>query len=381
MLRKMSFFLMLMCCSLSFAQSYYYICKDRNYKKVEITEGLDLSAIDWNEIDSLTFSEPQFPPIITDGDTVAITYSGSSVSVEIPQKYIDVVSASVSGANVTLNSSASDTEIIYKLTGASTDGSFTFFGSYKSTFVLSGVSLTSTTGAAIDIECGKRIAIELAPGTVNTLCDSPSGSQKACLYTKGHIEFSKGGTLSVCGKANHAISSKEYILVKKTVGNITVSESANDGIHAGQYFKMNGGNVEIQSGVLGDGIQAEATKDSSDELNGQMIIAGGILTIDIQGDYTKCLKADSLFTITDGTLQLTHTGNSGVKPSGDDKQSAGQPSYKLYVSVPTASVVGGAEAPEDQAVGEEELQPTTGIRTRYICTHPTAHSLPPLLTK
>ena len=322
------------------AQSYYYICKDKTYQKIEIEEGLNL-PLEWSDIDSITFSVPQFPidPVVTDGDTVKIEYSESGAVVSIPEKYLEMVTASSIGGNVVINSSASDNEIIYSLSGTSESGSLLFYGSYKATFVLNGLSLTSTTGAAIDIECGKRIAIELAEGTDNYLADSADGEQKACLYIKGHTEFSKGGTLTVAGHTKHAISSKEYVLVKKSIGKIIVTEAEGDGIHAGQYFKMNGGVVDIQKGVKGDGIQAETTKDETDEMNGQMIIGGGTLNIALSSDYMKCLKSDSLMTITDGDITLTTSGKSGEKPSEDQPEET--VSYKLYVSVPTTTGGGG----------------------------------------
>ena len=325
------------------AQTYYYVCKDRAFQKVEITDGAALPA-DWTDIDSVTFSEPQFPsePILTDGDTVDIIYNSLSASVMIPEKYKDLVTASISGADVTLNSSAADEEIVYRLSGTSSSASFLFYGSYKATFVLAGVNITSSSSAAMNIQCGKRIAIELAEGTDNYLTDAAGGDQKACLYVKGHTEFSKGGTLTVSGKTKHAISSKEYVLVKKTVGKICLAEALGDGIHAGQYFKMNGGEVEIQNAVMGDGIQAEVTNDETDEQNGQMIIQGGTITINIKGDYSKCLKADSLFTMTDGVLNLTNAGKSGEKPADEGEgQTSDEPTYKLYVSVPTSQGGGG----------------------------------------
>lgn len=333
---------LLVLCNETTAQNYYYICKDRSYQTVEIDNGMEL-PLDWTDIDSITFSVPQFPvvPTPTDGDTVRITYSGSSVSVAIPDKYAGLVTSSGTGGDLVINSTASDEEIIYKLTGTSTSGSLTFYGSYKATFVLDNLNLTSTSGAAMNILCGKRIAIELAEGSSNSLTDASDGEQKACLYVKGHTEFSKGGSLTVTGNSKHAISSKEYILIKKTIGTITVNSAVKDGIHAGQYFKMNGGKLNILNGVGEDGIQAEVTDNSEDECNGQIIIEGGELNVNLKSDYSKCLKADSLCTVVDGVMTLTQAGKSGYKPDEEEEEEEAAASYMVYVSVPATSGGGG----------------------------------------
>ena len=167
-----------------------------------------------------------------------------------------------------------------------------------------GVELTNPSGEALDIECGKRINLELAQGMINTLCDGESGNQKAALYCKGHLEISKGGQLTVTGKKKHAIASKEYTEIKKTCGNIIIDSALGDGIHAGQYFQMNGGAVNI-SGVTGDGIQAEATTNITDENNGQLIVKGGTLDISFTGNDVSALKCDSLLTVSSGKITIT----------------------------------------------------------------------------
>ena len=325
------------------AQVYYYICKDTTYQRVEINDRLELPT-QWDDIDSITFAVPQFPvtPIETDGDTVTIKWSASGTEVGIPVQYKDCITITAQSGAVVVNNTNTDSEIVFRLSGSGT-GSLTYYGSYKTTLVLDGLNLVSASGAAMNIQCGKRIAIELAEGTENTLTDAAGGGQKACLYVKGHTEFSKGGTLTINGNEKHGIGSKEYVLVKKTIGKITVKSAPGDGIHAGQYFKMNGGEVAIENGVLGDGIQAEATDDETDEQNGQMMLNGGVLSIDIKGDYMKCLKCDSLMTISDGEFTLKTSGASGVKPEEEDDPipTPEGPSYKLYVSVSTKTGSGG----------------------------------------
>ena len=126
--------------------------------------------------------------------TFTVIYKGATASVVNPF-LLDGVTAEVAGADVTVNNGNVSTEYYFTLSGETADGSFLYNGAYKATFVLDGVSITSANGAAIDIECGKRIAVELKKGTVSTLIDCYGGNQKAALYCKGHLEIDKAGTL------------------------------------------------------------------------------------------------------------------------------------------------------------------------------------------
>lgn len=274
-----------------------------------------------NDIDSITFTQPAEAIVVT--DTVYIAFCGQTATVS-PQK-VEGITAEVDGATVTLTNENTDREMTFVLSGESNAGSFTYNGTHKACIQLAGVSLQSISGAALNIQCGKRIALELPDGTDNFLTDATDDfGQKAALYCKGHLEVSKGGTLSVKGNVKHAISAKEYILMKNSAGHITVTGAANDGIHAGQYFKMNGGTICIRD-VKGDGIQAETIQDDNDD-NGQIILHGGTLDIAVTEKDVAAIKSDSLITITDGNI-IIHTtgdGDKGLKSKTDISISGGQ---------------------------------------------------------
>lgn len=256
---------------------------------------------------------------------VKVVYSGSSAQVTIPAALAADVTAQVSGAHVVLTNNNVSNEMEFVLSGTSTDGSFTYNGQYKTTLVLNGLTLTSGQGAALDIQCGKRIGIVLQDGTTNTLSDYAQGTQKACLNCKGHIEFEGGGTLNVTGNLSHAIKSKEYLQLKKSTGTINILSAVGDAIHTGQYYQQNGGTVNITSTTLGDGIQTEylmldddVTPDPDEEFNGQIFIKGGNLNIEVSHEDCKAIKADDLITISGGTFQITASGNGsrGIQTDG-----------------------------------------------------------------
>ena len=237
--------------------------------------------------------------------TIDVKWNGSNATVTIPTGITDV-KATVEGANVSLTSTTTSTEYTYRLSGASSDGSFTLYGDNKLTLLFDGLQFTNSHGgAAVDIECGKRIAVELVAGTVNTLADK-SGKQKGALYFSGHPEFEGGGTLNVTGRVKHAICAKEYIALKPSTGIINILGAVSDGIHCGKgkannennYFLMRGGNVSIMN-VEGDGI------DSDDY--GTINIEGGGISINVPDGATG-LKADSTVTVSGGMVNIAAGG-------------------------------------------------------------------------
>lgn len=240
-----------------------------------------------------------------EGDVIKVVFDGSSATVNIPTTAS--VTSAVDGGYVTLRSTTANEEYVYDISGSTTDGGLTINGSYKLTLQLNGVSIVSNKGAAIDVECGKRIAVVLMEGTENILIDKAAGTQKAAFYTTGHPEFSGSGTLNVTGNTKHAICSKEYLQIKKTVGTINVLSAVSDGIHCGEgkvksehnYFQMNGGTLNI-SNVGSDCI------DSDDY--GTVLIKGGTLNLIVSGEDADGIKADSLLQIINGEININVTG-------------------------------------------------------------------------
>lgn len=267
---------------------------------------------------------------VTDNQ-VGVVYSGTSAAVTVAGNVAQYITASVSGAHVNIEQSTDlAQEITYKLSGTSTDGEFYMSGSYKATLELNGLTLTNSTpvssGAAIHIQNGKRINIKVVEGTTNTLTDAASGSQKGCLYVKGHAEFKQKGTLNVYGNVKHAIKAGEYITVKNAT--INVKSAAGDGINCAQFFAMESGKVSI-SGTSDDGIQCDLegtestgeTTDHEDEDSGNIYITGGTLTIDVTATAAKGIKCEGDMQISGGSITVTTSG-SGEWDSTDQETKA-----------------------------------------------------------
>lgn len=258
--------------------------------------------------------ESEYIPTSDDleNNTVEVYYRGEEAAVVAAANINDYVSATVNGAHISLvqSSEVDETigEITYILKGNSADGGLVLEGAYKSTVMLNGLDLTNKSGAAIDIENGKRIKLKVADGTVNRLADGADGTQKASLYCKGHLEFSGAGSLHITGNKAHAIGAKEYIEIKKS--EIIVTKAVKDGINCNQYFLMESGTVNI-SGTGDDGIQVsyKDDMDRDEEDTGTLMVEGGSLVISVTADAAKALKADHDIVITDGTIEAKVSGN------------------------------------------------------------------------
>lgn len=261
---------------------------------------------DMNAIDSISIVK-----------TTYIQWNGNGANVNIPDAAKKYVNVSVTDGNVVITNTNVTEEMEFVLSGESSNGSLTYNGAYKCKFHLNGVKLTSKTGAAIDIQCGKRIDLILADGTQNTLTDAANGNQKAALYCKGHMEIDGNGSLTVSGNSKHGIATKEYLILKKGCGTIDIANAASDAMHVGQYFQMNGGTVTINENTAADGIQVDATSDATDANNGQVMIKGGTIQATIAHEDCKGIKTSGAeegqaggdISITGGNITIMASGN------------------------------------------------------------------------
>lgn len=260
-------------------------------------------------------------------NVVSIVYGASSATVSIAGNVAQYVTPTISGAHVTINQSnteaVNDDEITYQLSGTTSNGSLTLGGSYKCTIALAGVTLANPNGAAITVTNSKRIQLSAKSGTVNTLTDGASGSQKACVYSKGQLQLQGNGTLNVVGNTKHGIKSASYISVKNLTLNIT--STVGDGISCEEYMEIKSGTITL-SGIGDDGIQCDLggttstgiTTDHEDEDTGNIYISGGTLNVTTTAAASKGLKADGDLYITGGVINATTTGG-GAWDSDDMK--------------------------------------------------------------
>jgi hypothetical protein len=328
----------------------------------------DLSTVSFpvSEIDSITFGADK-----PETDVIKINFSGNSVSIDNPYAYYGV-SITTDNNDVIVNSSVTDVELKYEVSGTTTDGSVKFYSTYKFCLVLNGANITNPTGSAINIQSGKKITVLLSDGTTNTLADGKnygsSGTEdmKSTLFSEGQLNFEGNGTLYVQGNYKHGICSDDYIRVKS--GNIIVTGAVKDGIHANDYFRMDGGTLNITASS--DGIECEegyiqindgnvtvnsgddavcasykgsdASIVSSVEINGgtlnlvtnnqkgsgikskisSVTVNGGTLNVEVLGIASKALSSGGNMTIVNGNITLKTSGNAYYDTEELDTSSA-----------------------------------------------------------
>ena len=263
---------------------------------------------------------------------VTVVYDGDTATVSMPDSLNQYLTVTQQGAHVSIAQSSNlASEITYNLSGSSSDGGFYMSGSYKATVELNGLTLANTSavysGAAVHIQNGKRINVKVVTGTTNTLVDAATGSQKGCLYVKGHAEFKQQGTLNVVGNVKHAIKAGEYISLKNATLNIT--SAVGDGISCNQFFLMQSGTVNI-SGTDDDGIQCDLegdtataiTEDHEDEDSGNIYIEGGTININCAAIAAKGIKAaGDIFISGEPVIDITTSGN-GTWDADDEETKA-----------------------------------------------------------
>lgn len=280
---------------------------------MEYSDGGKTLTVDEFQIDLTKFTRMEVVDYIVDDNTVEINYKGDSATVTIAGNIASYITASFNGAHVTLTQSEevgdNTGEILYILKGESSDGSFVLDGKYKCGIELQGLTLTNPSGAAIDIENGKRIEFSSKNGFENFLTDGEGGKQKAALYCKGHLEFKGKGTTTITGNTGHAVAAKEYVEMKNCTLNILGAPK--DGINCTQYFLLESGTLNI-SGVEGDGVQVDFSESDASkrekEDTGTITIEGGKINIEVTGVAAKGLKAEGDFISKDGEITIKTDG-------------------------------------------------------------------------
>ena len=238
---------------------------------------------------------------ITVENTVGITFSDGQTTVANPFEGKGVA-ISVDEQKVTITSTLSGTEVNYVLSGITGNGFVKIYSNYKFGLLCNGVSIQNPTGAAINIQSGKSVAVTLVDNTFNRLIDGTTyqmtagEDMKATFFSEGQLIFGGNGSLSVYGNNKHAICSDDYILVNS--GNITAHHAAADGIHCNDYFRMNGGNIVITA--QSDGVECE---------KGYVRIDGGTIRVCNSGQGGKGIKSAGDMALAGGDIHLSITGD------------------------------------------------------------------------
>lgn len=202
----------------------------------------------------------------TPTNRVVITYSGERATVS---GTVSGVMSMGTGSHVVIYSTKKN--IAYTLKGATANGSFKLYSDYKTQVTLDNVSITNLTGAAVNIQSGKTIMVDVKDGTTNAFEDGSTYTmttgedQKGAFFSEGQLVFTGTGSLNIKSNYGHGLVSDDYIRIRE--GNISIS-SARDGINTNDRFLMYKGNVNVQ-----------AEEDGVDVGKGYVELCGGKLTV------------------------------------------------------------------------------------------------------
>lgn len=275
------------------------------------------------QFDSITFNLQEEPPA---GDTVYITYNGSSVNVVNPFSNSGV-EVSTSGATVTVNSTMAN--VPYVVAGNSTNGSLTLYSASSFYLALSSLNLTSGSTAAINL--ASNVGVTLALRGTSAIVDNANSALIGALQAAGSLTINGGGSLNVTGNAKHGIAVEGTMTMNS--GTINILGTDSDGIHGSSNLQWNGGTLDIASagsdgldfsgtvtianGNLSINTTAEAQRGI--KVSGLFTMNGGTLGINTSGTDGKGIKADSDLNITGGTLTIVNSGDmsKGIKADGD----------------------------------------------------------------
>ncbi len=253
---------------------------------------------------------------------VTVTYASGGATVTGYSAVADVMNVVVSGNKVTITYTGSE-NVAYKLTGTASDGFFKLYSSKKQALWLSGVSLTNSSGAAINNQSGKRTFVyvegsnKLADGSSAAYSTSSDEDMKGVLFSEGQIIFSGSGSLNVTAnnkQGKSGIVSDDYVrMMASPTVTVTAGSSAGHGVKGNDYIQLSNGTLNIST--------AAAMKKGITS-GDYVLVEGGVSTIQVTGgvaydsdesEYkgSAGIKADNYFAMTGGTVTITNNGNGG----------------------------------------------------------------------
>jgi hypothetical protein len=242
---------------------------------------------------------------------------------------LTVISISEDDYGITIDSTApSETLIEFALFGGFSQ-TLTVYSENDFKFSLNSITIDSSDGPAINIQTKQRAFIELSPGSVNTLSDTttwsdrtlPDGEEmdlKGTIFSEGAMIISGSGSLEVTANKKHALASDGHVRLRE--GTVTLTAYQKGGIRTNDAFVMDGGDLGISTSE-GRGIKVEGKEDDETPI-GFIAINDGNLDIT---SYNKAITAswesdedgetatlqddpDPRVTINGGTIRITTTG-------------------------------------------------------------------------
>ena len=173
--------------------------------------------------------------------------------------------------------------------------------------ILNNATITTSTGAAINVVEADEGVIYTASGSTNTVSDgssysdTASGSPDAAIYSKSDLTLAGEGTLKVEGNYEEGIHTTDGLVIASGTLEVT---AANTGIKGKDYVDILDGTVTVAA--TKDGIKATNDTDGN---RGWVRLSGGTVNISAGDDG---FKAERVLEISGGTLNITES-NEGIE--------------------------------------------------------------------
>ena len=204
----------------------------------------------------------------------------------------------VDGGTVTINSGGT-----YVISGELSNGRIVVNAPKADVrLVLSGASITSSDGPAIDIQDAGDAIVVLAKDSKNTLTDGASYASgqeaTAALFSSDTLTVTGAGQLDVTGSYKDGISSKNGLII---TGSSTINvKAADDGLRGKDYLVVESGTLTVEAG--GDALKSS---EDNDETKGFISLGKASITLTSSDD---AIAATTDVTIKDTTLTITAGG-------------------------------------------------------------------------
>ncbi len=256
--------------------------------------------------------------VLADNDDIH-TSSVEYAEADVREIQLNGTSASSTAAGITIeDGTVRITEPgTYRLSGTLSDGQVVVASPTDGTVrvILAGADITSTTTAALAVEQADDVVILLAEGTSNALTDAsdyvypdPSTDEpNAALFSTADLTIAGAGTLTVTGRSNDGIASKDGLVIAS--GTLTV-DAVDDGIRGKDYLVVDDGLISVTAG--GDGLKADNDEDPA---RGFILVRGGSLEV-TSGDDGLSAATDIVMTGGDLGVEALGTGASSDAAKG-----------------------------------------------------------------
>lgn len=278
--------------------------------------------------------------------------SAVSVSLDGDSFTVNGEGASTDGSVLTISAAGT-----YVLSGTMTDGQVLVKAGKNDLvrLVLNGVTISCSDSAPFYFGQSEKVILTLAPGTENTVSDSPdyqypdetTDEPNAAIFGKDDITINGDGSLDVTGNYENAVASKDDLVI---TGGTIKATAAKDGLRGRDSVSILAGNFTIDAQA--DGIQSNNDEDPE---KGTVSIDGGTFAITSGND---AIQAESTLQVTGGEFDLVTGGGSANAKSDDPRDGfPGQMRASADSENPPEDI------PSDRTAPPQEMQPVTTAGT------------------